>query len=90
MFSANFNIVLGDYNMSAFEVIINRTFSVMIEASDRETACRASEYYLGYSDDSKDDFTPQYQFCIHRIMMTENNAVASRLISPETEENENR
>jgi hypothetical protein len=74
--------------MLAFEIVVNRTFSVMIEAVNRETACRASEFYLGYSDDSKEHNAHPGEFSIHRIEMIENNAVASRPLDPETEEYE--
>lgn len=69
--------------MPAYKVTLVRSFAVEIEARSPDDAARLSEFFIGYSDDSKAKDREEYSFVIRQIEIAQNDALETELMEEE-------
>ena len=66
--------------MKRYSVVLNRSFTVIVDAENPEKASRIVESFIGYDDDATDEDRIQNKFNILAIDMLENDAIEVNLI----------
>lgn len=72
--------------MKTFQVLLTRSYIVDIEAENSKEACECAEFFIGDPRDaSTEDHRKQYNFRIHDIEMTMNEAIEAEEVTDDDE-----